>query len=57
MNPLDIQVAFAVIDGLTTGIEFVVKKINEAKRDGSILTPEQEAKLAAVDAHRKAVGL
>lgn len=57
MTPADIQIAFAVIDGAMTTIDFIAKKIQDAKAAGMILTPEQEAKLAEVDRHRKAVGL
>lgn len=56
MTPAQIQLAFAAIDGLLTGIDFITEKVKEAKKSGAILTPEQEERLAKVEAERTAIG-
>jgi len=47
----------AVLDFLFSSAERIAEKVDAAKKEGAILTPEQEAVLAKVQRERAAVGL
>jgi hypothetical protein len=54
---MEIATLFAVLDGTITLTTRIVAAIEESKRKGVILTPEQEAVLDRVNTIRSSVGL
>lgn len=54
---MDLNSLMLALDGLITATDHIVKLIEDAKKEGAVLTDEQQAQLDKVAEIRKKVGL